>query len=95
MLTESRKNSSVPSIALPVPRCPITVRPGTIDDLPFIDRLQKMHTKQVGWMPTKQLEGKIRLQQCLIAEAVGRESEVGSNHPQPTTHDPRRRKSAT
>ena len=48
-------------------------------DLAFVDRLQKMHAKQVGWMPTKQLEGKIAAGQVLVAEegeseAVGREA---------------------
>ena len=32
-------------------RRPIHVRPATMDDLPFMDSLQKLHTKQVGWMP--------------------------------------------
>src|SRR5262245_23237046 len=53
---------------IPIPRVPITVRPGTMDDLPFMDELQKIHTKQVGWMPTKQFEGKIKLGQVIIAE---------------------------
>ena len=43
------------------PRIPISIRPGTMDDIPFLDSLQKMHTKQVGWMPTAQFEGKIKL----------------------------------
>src|SRR5882757_143336 len=53
---------------IPIPRIPISVRPGTMDDLAFIDALQKKHTKQVGWMPTKQFEGKIKLGHVLIAE---------------------------
>src|SRR5437868_2811141 len=48
------------SPVVPVPRCPISIRPATMEDLPFIDRLQKMHSKQVGWMPTSALEGKIK-----------------------------------
>src|SRR3954466_16311711 len=58
------------SVALPVPlpRVPLSVRPGTMDDLAFIDALQKKHTKQVGWMPTAQFEGKIKLGHVLIAE---------------------------
>jgi hypothetical protein len=47
---------------------PITIRPGTMDDLPFIDALQKKHTKQVGFMPTKQFEGKIKAGHVLVAE---------------------------
>ena len=57
--------------APPTPRLPITIRPATSSDLPFIDSLQKLHSKQVGWMPTKQLEGKIAADQVLVAWAAG------------------------
>ena len=53
---------------LPAPRTPIRVRLGTLADVPFMDGLQKLHTKQVGWMPTKQFEGKVKLGHVLIAE---------------------------
>src|SRR3954452_15243435 len=53
---------------LPAPRAAVSIHPATIDDLPFIDGLQKRHTLMVGWMPTKQLEGKIRAGQVLVAE---------------------------
>ncbi|MFT3785027.1 MAG: GNAT family N-acetyltransferase [Tepidisphaeraceae bacterium] len=53
--------------ALPLPPVAITVRAGTLNDVQFMDGLQKLHTKQVGWMPTKTLEGKIRLGHVLIA----------------------------
>ena len=33
--------------APPLPRCPVSVRVATVTDLPFIDRLQKMHGKMV------------------------------------------------
>jgi len=56
---------------VPIPRCQIAIRPGTMDDLPFLDSLQKLHTKQVGWMPTKQLEGKIKAGHVIIAEEKG------------------------
>ncbi len=46
----------------------LSVRPGTLEDIPFLDSLQKKHTKQVGWMPTKQLEGKINAGHVLVAE---------------------------
>ena len=66
------------SAIIPIPRIAISVRPGTMDDLPFIDALQKKHTKMVGWMPTKQLEGKIGLGQVLIAdEGLGLGSGLG------------------
>ncbi len=70
------------SAIIPVPRIPITVRPATMDDLSFIDGLQKKHTKQVGWMPTKQLEGKINAGHVLVAETVRRGTPP---HPNPST----------
>src|SRR5207253_6662290 len=56
------------SAIVPIPRIAINIRPATMQDLPFIDRLQKLHSKQVGWMPTKQLEGKIAAGHVLVAE---------------------------
>jgi N-acetylglutamate synthase-like GNAT family acetyltransferase len=56
-----------PLTRLPVPPN-VAVRAATPSDLPFIDRLQKQHAKQVGWMPTKQLEGKIKLGHVIVAE---------------------------
>src|SRR4051812_38138924 len=58
----------MPNLAVPIPRIPIAVRPGRMDDLPFIDALQKAQSKQVGWMPTKSLEQKIAGGHVLIAE---------------------------
>ncbi len=52
----------------PLPQVDITIRPGTMDDVPFLDALQKKTTKQVGWMPTKQFEGKVAAGHVLIAE---------------------------
>src|SRR5687768_6666719 len=52
---------------IPIPRCPVTVRPATAADQPFIDGLQKMHTHMVGWMPGKQIEGKITAGQVVVA----------------------------
>ncbi len=71
---------------IPVCRVPINVRVATMADLPFIDGLQKMHSKMVGWMPTKQLEGKIRAGQVVIAEERDEEierrrDEVGMDDP--------------
>jgi GNAT superfamily N-acetyltransferase len=54
---------------IPIPRCAVGVRLATATDLPFIDRLQKLHAKQVGWMPTQQLEGKIAAGQTIVAWA--------------------------
>jgi hypothetical protein len=73
--------------ALALPSVPITIRPGVMDDVPFLDSLQKLHTKQVGWMPTKQFEGKIAAGHVLVAEAAsdlqledGNASEPSGSH---------------
>jgi len=74
----------------------VGIRAAMMDDLPFIDALQKQHARQVGFLPRAALEGKIRLGQMLIAEAVvGCQLSVVSgeaNHrtldPQPTTNNP-------
>jgi hypothetical protein len=67
-------------IALPAPATPIAIRPAHLGDLAFIDRLQKMHSKMVGWMPTKQLEGKIAAGHVLVAEEAGSgQRAAGSN----------------
>ena len=44
------------------------MRVATLDDLPFIDQLQKMHTHMVGWFPKKQIEANIEGEHVLIAE---------------------------
>jgi hypothetical protein len=50
-------------------RVDLRIRPGTLADVAFMDSLQKQTTKQVGWMPTKALEGKIKLGQVIVAWA--------------------------
>ena len=45
------------SAIVPISPIPITIRPATMDDLPFIDQLQKKHTKQVGFLHTQALNG--------------------------------------
>src|SRR5688572_21634434 len=54
-----------------VTRVKMSVRPATLADVPFIDALQKKHTKMVGWMPTRQIEGKISARHVIIAEEEG------------------------
>jgi hypothetical protein len=53
----------------PLPQVNVTIRPAVLSDLPFIDRLQRMHTKAVGWMPTNQLEGCIKQGRIIVAWA--------------------------
>ena len=96
----------LPASPVPLPQTDVVVRPGTLDDVPFLDRLQRMHTKQVGWMPTQQFVGKIRLGHVLIAEeevesgelevesktmAVGASSASLCNSPLSTSNSPLRR----
>jgi hypothetical protein len=61
----------------PLPQIDVTIRPGVLSDVPFLDSLQKIHTKQVGWMPTKQFEGKIAAGHVLVAEAMESKDEGG------------------
>src|SRR5690349_18988195 len=63
-------NAIVPVLNAVVPKSRISIRAGEMSDLSFLDSLQRMHTKQVGWMPTKQFEGKIKAGHVLIAESV-------------------------
>ncbi len=53
---------------VPVARTPISIRLAALADYPFIDRLQDLHSKALGFMPRAQLEGKIKLGHVLIAE---------------------------
>src|SRR5688572_16273363 len=53
---------------VPVPRCQVSVRPATPGDYMFIDRLQAMHSKALGFMQTAAIEGKIGAGHVLIAE---------------------------
>lgn len=48
----------------------VRVREAVAGDLGFIDRLQKKHSKAVGWMPRGQLEGHIGKGHVLVAEAI-------------------------
>jgi hypothetical protein len=51
-----------------IARCAVTVRPALAGDYAFIDRLQAMHSKALGFMRKAALEGKIKLGEVLIAE---------------------------
>jgi ribosomal protein S18 acetylase RimI-like enzyme len=62
--------ASSPILHAPVPRVPIAVRVATTADLPFMDSLQKAHSKQLGYFPTKQFEGYIEQGTVLIAETT-------------------------
>src|SRR3954469_16682698 len=55
---------------VPIPRCSIAIRPATMADIPFMDRLQKKYGKALGYFPTKQFEGYVESGGVLIAESV-------------------------
>ncbi|MEM1010614.1 MAG: GNAT family N-acetyltransferase [Planctomycetota bacterium] len=61
-------NELISQNALPVPNAPITVRPATHDDLPWIDALHKKHSKQLGYATTKQFQEYLDLGGLLVAE---------------------------
>ena len=56
------------SAIVPIPKCPVCVRGATVDDLAFIDRLQKQHHQQLGFFPRAQLEGYLKNGWMLVAE---------------------------
>jgi hypothetical protein len=56
------------AIILPtVPQAEVTIREATIDDVAFIDELQKRHRAGVGFMHRGTLEGKIAAREVLVA----------------------------
>ena len=55
-----------------VPRCEISVRPATLADVRFMDKLQKANKKALGYFPTQQFVSYIELNAVLIAEEGGR-----------------------
>src|SRR5688500_17935372 len=68
------------SAIIPIPAVPVSVRPATPADLPFVDALQKKHARMVGFMQRSALEGKIAGGHVLVAEEVAScELRVASN----------------
>jgi N-acetylglutamate synthase-like GNAT family acetyltransferase len=47
---------------------PIRVRVATVEDLPAIDGLQKLHHKQLGFFPRAQMEGYLKNEWVIMAE---------------------------
>src|SRR5688500_8514987 len=58
------------SCALQV-RSDVAIRPATLADVPFMDGLQKAHSKQLGYFPTKQFEGYVAQGAVLVADGLG------------------------
>jgi ribosomal protein S18 acetylase RimI-like enzyme len=59
------------SLPVPIPKVPVSVREATLDDVPFLDALQKKHGDALGYFPTKQFEGYIAMGAVLVAEDGG------------------------
>src|ERR671913_38788 len=57
------------AIAL-IPRTDVVIRLATSADIPFMDGLQKAHSKQLGYFPTKQFESYIDGGHVLVAESL-------------------------
>jgi ribosomal protein S18 acetylase RimI-like enzyme len=57
---------------LALPKTDVSIRTATLDDVPFMDVLQKANGRALGWFPTKQFEGYVGMQAVLVAE-YGRE----------------------
>jgi N-acetylglutamate synthase-like GNAT family acetyltransferase len=53
---------------LAIPKADVSVRDATLDDVAFIDALQKRHADRVGFMRTSWIEGKIRKREVIVAE---------------------------
>ena len=54
-----------------IPKVDLSVRPATMEDLPFLDSLQKQHHRELGFFPRAQMEGYIRNGWVLIAQDAG------------------------
>ncbi len=63
---------------MPAPRIgPIATRLATMDDLPFLDALQKQHSKALGFFPRAQMEGYVQGEWVLIAEDAATRRPIG------------------
>ncbi|MEM1026965.1 MAG: hypothetical protein AAGJ38_02680 [Planctomycetota bacterium] len=60
--------SGEPRLPLPLPRVDFDVRPGTLDDLPWVDAAQKAEREGLGFRFQSELEGHVRDRRLHIAE---------------------------
>ncbi len=72
------ENTESNLIALPQPRHAIDIRQAKLGDLPFVDDLQKKHSKMVGFFPKPWFEKNITDGKVLIAETVNEPRPSGS-----------------
>jgi GNAT superfamily N-acetyltransferase len=64
---ESAIATSSPVLPLPEPGVALAFRRGNLDDLPFIDALQKKYGKELGFFPRAQMEGYLNNGWVLVA----------------------------
>src|SRR5688500_16551248 len=63
--------SSLAAQRLPAPRCgAISVRVATMADFAFMDELQRLHQKMLGFLPRGTIHGKLAAGHVLIAETT-------------------------
>jgi hypothetical protein len=60
-----------------IPKADVTVRDATLADVAFMDRLQKMHSKQLGFMRTSWFETKINKREVIVAVDAATSEPVG------------------
>src|SRR5688572_8337579 len=77
MNTDMTQSGSSTVAVPPKPRCTMNVRPAVAADLPFVDALQKMHSRMVGFMPTGQIEKYINDGNMLIAAEDAKSGPTG------------------
>src|SRR4051812_38026938 len=66
------------SLPVPAPRAgPIAVRVATLADVPFMDALQKRHSKALGFFPREQMEGYVANGWVLVAEDAATKQPIG------------------
>jgi hypothetical protein len=53
---------------VPIPKAPIHIRTATMEDIPFMDSLQKRTSRAVGFMTRKMFEGYVEMKAVLVAE---------------------------
>jgi hypothetical protein len=59
----------VNELTVPASQLPLSFRVGTMEDVPFMDELQKKHAKALGRFPFAQYEGYVKLGAVLVAES--------------------------
>ncbi len=67
--------TSTAPLPVPAPKVNINIRLATMDDFTWMDALQKKHNKMLGFQTKGAFEGKIKLEQIIVAEAVAKDED--------------------